>query len=135
VLPINAERAAMQPLALLVARLLLALIFLVMAVRQIVYWAAVQRDMAAHGLALTGPLLLGAITVELIGGAALVLGYEARAAAIVLAAYTLVATAVFYRRIADREILVHALKNLAIIGGLIMLAAVGPGPFSLAAQP
>jgi putative oxidoreductase len=124
----------MQSLAFLAARALIALIFVVMAVRHIRYRGPVQRDMAAHGMPLAGPFLVVAIVVELAGGLALMFGYRTAFAAPILAVYTVAATLVFYRQIGDREQLVHALKNAAIVGGLVLLTAAGAGPLSLDLQ-
>jgi putative oxidoreductase len=48
-----------------------------------------------------------------------------------LIAFTLAATFIYYRRMLDRDKLIHVLKNLAIIGGLLMIAAVGPGTIGI----
>ena len=122
----------MNSIAVLVARSLLALLFLVSAFRQMMYHHGVEQEMAAHGMIYT-PFLLGcAVLIELTGGLSLILGYETLWGALELIAFTLVATFIYYRRISDRDKLIHVLKNLAIIGGLLMIAAVGPGTSMLA---
>ena len=122
----------MNSIAVLVARSLLALLFLVSAFRQMMYHHGVEQEMAAHGMIYT-PFLLGcAVLIELTGGLSLILGYETLWGALELIAFTLVATFIYYRRISDRDTLIHVLKNLAIIGGLLMIAAVGPGTSILA---
>ena len=121
----------MNSTVILVARMLLALLFLVSAFRQTIYRHAVEQEMAAHGM--TGaPFFLGcAILIELTGGLSLILGYATLWGALELMAFTVAATFIYYRRIADRDKLVHVLKNLAIIGGLLMIAAVGPGAIAI----
>jgi len=117
----------MNSIAILVARILLALIFLLSAFRQMKYRQGLEQEMAAHGMVCT-PFFLGcAILIELTGGLSLILGYATLWGALELIAFTLAATFIYYRRILDRHKLVHVLKNLAIIGGLLMIAAVGPG--------
>jgi len=117
----------MNSIAILVARILLAMLFLLSAFRQIRYRQAVEQEMAAHGMVCT-PLFLGcAILIELTGGLSLILGYATLWGALELIAFTLVATLIYYVRISDRDKFIHALKNLAIIGGLLMIAAAGPG--------
>src|SRR5712671_4218513 len=101
----------MNSIAILVARILLALIFLLSAFRQMKYRQGLEQEMAAHGMVCT-PLILGCATLW---------------GALELIAFTLAATFIYYRRILDRDKLIHVLKNLAIIGGLLMIAAVGPG--------
>ena len=121
----------MNSIAVLVARILLALLFVVSAFRQMMYHHGVEHEMAAHGMIYT-PFLLGcAVLIELTGGLSLILGYETRWGALELIAFTLAATFIYYRRISDRDKLIHVLKNLAIIGGLLMIAAVGPGTIGI----
>jgi putative oxidoreductase len=115
---------------MLTARVLLALVFLVMGWRQVAQWARVAADMEMRGMRSTSFFLAGAVAIEFVGGTALAVGYAADWAAIVLALYTVIATLIFYRRLGEREDLLHTLKNLAIVGGLLMVAAVGPGPLS-----
>ena len=121
----------MNSIAILVARILLALLFLVSAVRQTIYRRGVEQEMAAHGMIYT-PFLLGcAILIELTGGLSLILGYATLWGVLELITFTLASTFIYYRRLLDRDQLNHALKNLAIIGGLLMIAAVGPGTFGI----
>ncbi len=121
----------MNSIAILVARILLALLFLVSAFRQTICRRGVEQEMAAHGLTYT-PFLLGcAILIELTGGLSLILGYATLWGVRELIAFTLASTFIYYRRILDRDELIHVLKNLAIIGGLLMIAAVGPGTIGI----
>ena len=117
----------MNSIVILVARILLALLFLVSAFRQTIYRHGVEQEMGAHGMTGT-PFFLGcAILIELTGGLSLILGYATLWGALELIVFTLAATFIYYRRIVDRDKLNHALKNLAIIAGLLMIAAMGPG--------
>jgi len=74
--------------------------------------------------------------VEVVGGLMVLVGYQTRAAALVLAAFT-VATIVFAHNwwamdgAARAANLVQANKNLAIIGALLMIAAIGAGRYSV----
>ena len=121
----------MNSIAVLVARILLALVFLVSAFRQLLYHHGVEQEMAAHGMIYT-PFLLGcAILIELTGSLSLILGYATLWGVLELIAFTSIATLIYYRRIVDRDKLIHVLKNLAIIGGLLMVAAVGPGTIGI----
>ncbi|WP_028033980.1 DoxX family protein [Chelativorans sp. J32] len=69
--------------------------------------------------------------VELLGGLAILIGYQTRIAAIVLAVFTLAATLVAHMNLADQMQLLMALKNLAIVGGFLALASRGAGRLSL----
>ena len=126
----NAHATALGILAL-VSRALLALIFLVMGGRHLVHRSRVAANMAAHGMPFTRALIVCTILIEILGGALLLIGFHARWSAAALALFTIAATIVFYRNISDGEHLVHLLKNLAIVGGLLMAACYGPGLISL----
>ncbi len=126
----NAHLFALGTLAL-AARALLALIFLVMGYRHLVHRSRVAANMAAHGVPFTRVLTVCAILIEIAGGALLLVGFAARLSAAGLALFTIAATIVFYRDISEGEHLVHLLKNLAIVGGLLMAACYGPGLISL----
>ncbi len=85
---------------------------------------------------MVGVLLPLTILVELGGGIALIIGWKARWVALLLAGFTLVATLIyhsFWTMQAD-AIMANSLfffKNVAVIGGLLMVAAFGPGRFSV----
>jgi len=74
---------------------------------------------------------VGAIATETAGGLALLLGLKARLAAVMLTGFLAFATLVFHTNLGDQQQLLHFLKNVAIIGGLVMVIAEGTGPFSL----
>ena len=72
--------------------------------------------------------------IELAGGTALILGYRTRLAAVVLAVFTVMAALAFHSHFADQNQMIHFLKNVAIAGGLLQIAAFGGGGFSLDAR-
>jgi putative oxidoreductase len=77
--------------------------------------------------------------IEIIGGIALIVGYGTRVAAIVLAVFTLVASVFFHSfwaLPADQQMIRQLLffKNIAAVGGLLTLAAWGPGAWSVDAH-
>ena len=80
-----------------------------------------------------------AAIVEIVGGFAILLGFGTRIAALVLALFTLVASIFFHAYWsvpADQQMIQSLLftKNLAIIGGLLTLAAWGAGAWSIDAR-
>ena len=78
------------------------------------------------------PLLLPAvIVVEIGGGALLAAGLWTRWAALALAVFSLLAASLFHGNFADRNQMLHFEKDLAIAGGLLVLAAFGPGRWSI----
>ncbi|ACA18782.1 DoxX family protein [Methylobacterium sp. 4-46] len=117
---------------LLVARLCVVALFLWSGFGKLMNPGGVTAAIAGKGL--PAPQILAYLTIaaELGLGALIALGLYARAAAVALAAFT-VLTVVFFHNFwamtgeAVRTNQIQALKNLSIIGALLMIAAVGPG--------
>ena len=61
----------------------------------------------------------------------LILGYQSRIVATVMAIFTVAAAFRFHRNFADQNAMAHFLKNISITGGLLQIAAFGAGSFSL----
>jgi putative oxidoreductase len=113
-------------------RVLLAALFVVAGLGKLGAYAGTQAYMASKGV--PGALLPLVIALELGGGALIVAGLWARAAALALAAFTLLAAAIFHANFADQIQQIMFLKNLAIAGGFLLLAAHGAGAWSLDAR-
>ncbi|HJV02818.1 MAG TPA: DoxX family protein [Burkholderiaceae bacterium] len=118
----------------LIGRLLMATIFLFSGVGKIAAPAATMGYIAAMGLPFPFLGLIGAIAVEVVGGLLLVAGLQTRATALVLAGFSLVTGLIFHHAIGDQNQLIHLLKNIAMAGGLLQIAAFGAGNFSLDAR-
>ena len=69
--------------------------------------------------------------VEIIGGLLLIAGYRTRVASLALAFFTLAAGFAFHAQFSDVNQTIHFMKNLAMTGGLLQVAAFGAGAFSL----
>jgi putative oxidoreductase len=123
----------MQKYIPLIARAFLAAIFLRSGFEKITGFAGTQQYMAKSGipLQLTGLLLVGAIVFELLGGFSVLLGYKARWGSILLILFLIPATLIFHTDFADRMQIIQFMKNLAILGGLLMVYYYGSGPISL----
>lgn len=121
-----------QTLTLLAARVLLALIFVAAGASKITDYAGTQAYMQSMGV--PGVLLPLVIALELGGGLAVMLGLWTRPLAWLLAGFTLVAAALFHHNFADQVQMLMFMKNLAIAGGLIALAAAGSGSYGLDAR-
>lgn len=122
--------------SLLAARTCLAAVFLYSGTTKLAYWSAGIQEFAALGLPMPALALAATVVLQMVGGMALFLGWRSGFAALVLAAFTVVATLIghpfwvfegddFHRQFTT------ALEHLAIIGGLVAIAAAGPGLFSL----
>ena len=123
----------------LVGRVLLGVLFLPAGLMKLMGFAGTAGYIASAGLPLPEVGAAIAIVVEIGGGAALLAGFHARLAAQVLAVFTLVATVCFHNfwAVPAEQAFVQQLmffKNIAVIGGLLMLAAHGAGAWSLDAK-
>jgi putative oxidoreductase len=129
-----------QPSTLsLIGRLLLAALFLPAGISKIGGFAGTAGYIASKGLPLPEVGAAIAVAVEILGGLALILGFGTRLAALALALFTLVATFIFhnYWGVPADQAFVQQLmfyKNIAVVGGLLVLAAHGAGAWSLDAK-
>ena len=127
-----------NPLAF-VGRLLLALLFLPAGLSKISGFAGTVGYIASKGMPMPTAAAVIAIIVEVVGPLALIAGFGTRWAALVLAGFTLVATFVFHNfwaMPADQVMMQQLMffKNIAVIGGLLILAAHGAGAWSVGAK-
>ena len=67
------------------------------------------------------------VALELIGGIMILLGFFSRYAALALVAFTVVTTLIFHSELGDRTQLLFFAKNFALVAGLLLLVANGPG--------
>jgi len=110
-------------------RVLIALIFVTAGYSKIGGYEATQGYMSAMGV--PGGLLPLVIALELGGGILLILGLFTRYLALALAGFCVLSAVLFHGNIADSTQQIMFLKNLAIAGGFLFLAANGAGKFSL----
>lgn len=112
-------------------RVLLATLFLFSGFGKLAAPAATQAYIAAVGLPFPLVGYLGAVFVEVVLAAFLLIGFQTRLTAWVMAAFTLVTALVFHNNFADQNQLIHFLKNISITGGLLQVAAFGAGALSV----
>lgn len=128
--------STLQNAFLLASRLLVALMFIPAGFGKVTGFAGTVTYITSAGLPMPTVAAVTAAAVELLAGAALVLGLGTRVAAIVLAIFTLVASFFFHNYwgvAADQQYVQQLMfyKNLAIVGGLLALAAAGAGAWSI----
>ncbi|MET0429684.1 MAG: DoxX family protein [Microvirga sp.] len=124
--------ARLQAGTALAARVMLAIVFIVEAWAKLTDYAGTLHYMEAYGV--PAALLPPAILVELFGGLLVMAGLLSRAAALVLCAFCLLTALVFHTAFTDPEQIIHFTKNLAMAGGFLLLAAQGPGEWSVEAR-
>ena len=115
----------------LAARVLLSALFLMSGINKILNPADTQQYMASYGMPLTGLFLMGAIALELAGGLSVLLGYKSRWGAIALIIFLIPATLIFHTNFADQMQTIQFMKNLAILGGLLMIVQSGSGDIAI----
>jgi putative oxidoreductase len=118
----------------LLGRFLLAALFLTSGLSKLGAAAATTTYIASAGLPFPDVVYTLTHVVEIGAGLLLLTGFKARAAAALLALFTVAAALLFHANFVDQNQAVHFLKNLAIAGGLLQVAAVGAGRFSLDAR-
>jgi putative oxidoreductase len=120
----------------LAGRTLLALIFIVSGFGKITGFAGTAGFMASKGMPMAEVLLVGTIAVEFLGGLMLLVGWKARWAALAIFLFIIPATLIFHNPAGltgqeAQDQMINVMKNLAIMGGMLMVFAFGPGAWSL----
>lgn len=125
---VKALRGFADP-AVLLARALMANIFIVEGYGKLLHYSDVGEYMRSHGV--PSALLPLVVLTELGGGLLILSGLMTRWAAIALAGFAILTALIFHADGADPEQTINFQKNLAIAGGFLVLAAFGPGAWSI----
>ena len=115
----------------LVARILMAILFLFSGIGKVTGFAGTVGYIDSVGIPMATVVAVLAIIVELAGALFLLIGWQGRLGAWLLFAYTGLAAVLFHTNFADQTQMVMFLKNLSIMGGLLMFALKGTGPLSV----
>lgn len=121
-----------QKSAELLGRILLATLFVLAGFSKLTGYAGTAAYMASVGV--PGGLLPVVIATELLGAAAIILGWQTRIVAFLLAGFTLVTAVLFHNNFGDQTQMIMFLKNVSIAGAFLLLVAHGAGPLSLDAR-
>jgi putative oxidoreductase len=119
---------------LLVARVLLAAIFILAGAGKFGDIAGTAGYIASVGLPAPGALAWLSGAFEVLAGLAVLAGFRTKYAALALAAFCVFTAVFFHANFADQIQMIMFLKNLAIAGGLLALSVAGPGSWSLDAR-
>jgi len=123
----------------LIGRLLLAALFLPAGLSKLSGFEGTVGYITSVGLPMPTVAAAAALVVEIVGSIALIVGFQTRIAAAVLAVFTLVASVFFHAfwAAAPEQAFVQQLlffKNVGVIGGLLVLVSSGAAGFSLDAK-
>ena len=122
--------------ASLSGRILIATMFVVIGIRKVIYFTGTAAFFAKLGFPAPEAMVALAIIIEIGGAILLIVGWRTRWVAWLLVGFVAIATATAHRfwefdAAQYGNQLNHFLKNVAILGGLLMLAGFGPGSRSL----
>jgi len=119
----------MKDIALLVGRLLMAVVFIWSGWNKLMHYDYMQGYMVSVGVpGWSMPIL---ILWELGGGLAFALGAFTRPVAVALAVFCIVSACIAHSNFADLNQFIHFLKNTGLTGGYLAFAAAGAGAYSL----
>lgn len=115
---------AQKPVLLWLPRLMLAAMYVESGVDKLLHWAAYVNEVAAHGIPLAPLSLALAVSVEILGSAALLAGVWLTPALLALAVYTLIVNFFyfdFWAMVDPASLMARKefLKNIAVAGGLL----------------
>lgn len=117
--------------AVAVGRVLLSAMFILAGFSKLTAIGATAGWFASIGLPVPTLTTVVVGLLELFGGVAILVGFQTRIAALAIAAFTIAATLIAHTDLADQTQQLFFLKNLAVTGGLLVLAAFGAGSLSI----
>jgi len=112
-----------------VGRVLIAFMFVMSGLNKINNYGNTAGWMDAMGV--PGSLLPIVIVLEVLGGAAIMIGWQTRIAAILFAAFSVMSAAIFHADFSDQNQMIHFMKNVSIAGGFLFLIVHGAGTYSM----
>jgi len=127
-----------EKIAPVIGRAMISSIFLLAGVQKVQNWDEAAIVMSNHGIGMVGPLLAGAVVVELGAGFGLLIGFHARVMALLLFVFTMIVNFTMHdfwspgaeaaaRAAAEMQLFA---KNFALAGGLLVIVGLGAGSWS-----
>ena len=110
-------------------RVLIAFMFVMSGLNKMNNYSNTVGWMEAMGV--PGNLLPLVIVLEVLGGAAIMIGWQTRIAAILFAAFSVMSAAIFHADFSDQNQMIHFMKNVSIAGGFLFLIVHGAGTYAL----
>ena len=121
----------MNSILLLVGRIFLMGTFLFSLLGQMMDLAGTQAALTQARVPLPGVLIVFSLLIQIVGCLLVLLGYRTRLGVLLLSLFLIPVTLITHIRLLSPIDLRLLLENLGILGGLMILAASGPGRFSL----
>jgi putative oxidoreductase len=123
----------------LIGRLLVVALFLPAGLAKLTGFAGTVGYFGSLGIPVPTLAVVVTIVVEVLGSIALLVGFQTRIVALVMAIFTLAASVAghaYWAAPADQAFVAQLLffKNIAVMGGLLVLASAGAGAFSFDAK-
>jgi putative oxidoreductase len=123
----------------LFARLMISAIFVFSGLNKLMTFSMMTGFAASKGMPFPALMIGGAAAVEILGGLAVLTGFQGKIAGWILFLFLIPTTIVFHNFWALQgtervDNMAHFMKNLAIMGGLLFLATFGPGAYSIDAR-
>lgn len=130
---LNASASGVVPL---IGRVFIAALFIPSGIGKLIGFAGATAYAAGAGMPAPALAVGAAIVVEILVALALLVGWQARWAALVMAVFTVVAAFFFHAYWSappemQRMQNIQFFKNIAIAGGLLFVYAFGPGALSV----
>ena len=113
----------------LIGRSMISVVFIMAGFSKIGGYAGTQGYMESVGV--PGLLLPAVIALELLGGLAVLVGYQTKIAALLLGGFTFLAAIIFHSDFGDQMQMILFMKNIAISGAFLLLFVHGPGQWAL----
>jgi putative oxidoreductase len=129
---------AIRGVVAVLGRVMLSTIFLMAALgNKIPHFSGVAKVMESQGIPSAPIMLVGAIVFLIVGSLSVIVGYKARVGATLLLIFLVLATYYFHDfwKETDPKVvqdqMIQFMKNLSMMGAMLLIIAHGPGPFSL----
>ncbi|MEL6930041.1 MAG: DoxX family protein [Cyanobacteria bacterium J06600_6] len=115
----------------LAARICLSLIFFKAGISHLTGFSGFVELIGSQGLPLATVLAAGTVFFQLFGALSLLVGYKTKIGSILLIVFLIPASLMFHNPIADPSQTNDFLKNIGLIGGLLMVIYAGSGALSI----
>lgn len=127
----NGTTNAAQDIGALIGRVLLSAIFIWSGYEKLISAAATQAEFAHMNLPLPAAAWVVTVVVELIGGLALLIGFQTRLVGFVLGVWSIATAIVGHSDFSNPDMQIHFMKNVAMAGGFAYVVVFGGGAYAL----